>query len=100
MKAVRTQDLEGAYWSDDANALLPERGEFELKTVAANGQRQFLFICPGCQTLAVLAIRPVVDGSPQSWELTGDTNAPTLHPSINHQGCWHGWLKDGEFTSC
>ena len=100
MKAIHTPGLEDAYWSEEEGAVLPPRGSFEVKTVAGNGQRQFLFVCPGCATLGVLAIRPVVDGSPQSWDLDGSAEAPTLRPSINHHGCWHGWLTDGEFSQC
>ena len=101
MKALNTPGLEEAYWSEDEpSPSLPPRGSFEVKTAAANGQRRFNFVCPGCATLGSLAIRPVVDGSPQSWDWNGSTEAPTLTPSINHPGCWHGWLTDGTFTAC
>lgn len=100
MKAIHTPGLEEAYWSEEDGAVLPPKGSFEVRSAECNGQRRFMFVCPGCSTLARLAIRPVVDGSPQSWEWDGSTDAPTLNPSINHPGCWHGWLKSGEFTSC
>jgi hypothetical protein len=100
MRAIHTTGLEEAYWSEEPGAVLPPRGSFEVKTVTSNGQRVFKFICPGCASLALLAIRPVIDGSPQSWEWNGSIEAPTLTPSINHPGCWHGWLTDGVFTAC
>lgn len=99
MKAIHTPGLEDGYWSDEPDAVLPPRGTFEVKT-AGNGQRRFMFVCPGCATLGQLTIRPVVDGSPQSWDWNDSTDAPTLKPSINHPGCWHGWLTDGEFAAC
>lgn len=33
----------------------------------------------------------------RSWTLSGSIDAPTLSPSINCEGCWHGWIKAGEF---
>ena len=24
----------------------------------------------------------------------------TLHPSVDERGCWHGWVRNGEVTSC
>lgn len=85
----------------DAAILAVERGQFEIVTSRINGQRRFWFVCPGaCKSIAPIALRPVVDGSPQSWEFDGNLDAPTLQPSINHVGCWHGWLRAGEFTPC
>ena len=65
-----------------------------------SGQRRFWFVCPGCRFITAVALRPVVDGSPQSWDFDGNIQAPTLSPSINHVGCWHGWLTAGVFRSC
>lgn len=74
-----------------------QRGEFEVIT-EPGGQRRFWFVCPGpCKSIAPIALRPVVDGSGQSWEWNGSIEAPTLKPSIDHKGCWHGWLTDGVF---
>lgn len=71
--------------------------DFEVIT-EPSGQRRFWFICPGCKSITAIALRPVVDGSPQSWDFDGNMEAPTLNPSINHVGCWHGWLRNGEFV--
>ena len=76
-----------------------QRGDFEVET-APNGQRTFWICCPGCKGINPLTLRPVLNGAPQSWELSGAADAPTLSPSVNHVGCWHGWLRDGEWTSC
>lgn len=33
-----------------------------------------------------------------AWTRTGDPPAVTATPSINHQGVYHGWLRDGELS--
>ena len=105
MKAVHTPGLSAVIHieDDDAYAAAYARlqpGQFEIVSTPA-GQRRFWFVCPGpCRSLAPLALRPVVDGSAQSWDFDGDVESPTLHPSINHVGCWHGWLQGGEFRPC
>ena len=38
------------------------------------------------------------DRSP-SWEWNGDRENPTLHPSINVIGKWHGYLRDGKLET-
>lgn len=60
----------------------------------------FWFVCPGkCKSLSAIHI----DGkgeAKRNWTLTDEPEGPTLKPSINHVGCWHGWLVKGEFKSC
>lgn len=38
--------------------------------------------------------------TPNKWELSGTIDKPTLHPSLNWIGVWHGWLKNGRLESC
>lgn len=103
MKAIHSPGLANHFLDDDAVPLFREsehQGEFEVIT-EPSGQRRFWFVCPGpCKSITAIALRPVVDGSAESWEFDANLNAPTLNPSINHVGCWHGWLRAGEFTSC
>lgn len=58
--------------------------------------------CPGCGNTSLLQYGASVGAPPhpQFWQLSGTPEAPTLKPSIHHPGCWHGWLTDGQFTSC
>ncbi len=35
----------------------------------------------------------------RNWVLTGSIDAPTLHPSINCGGCWHGYIEQGVFLT-
>jgi hypothetical protein len=37
-------------------------------------------------------------GSEPRWRWDGNRERPTLDPSINYVGRWHGWLRDGKFT--
>jgi hypothetical protein len=89
-------------WCDDESFKDWEhQGAFDFFTEPKTGQQRFVFVCPGaCKSIAFIAVRPVVDGSPQSWERSGTAEAPTLRPSIHHVGCWHGWLTDGVFAAC
>lgn len=102
MKAVHSPGLASIIDIEDEAAwaaayVKAERGQFEVVT-KPNGQRRFWFVCPGCKTIASIALRPVVDGSAQSWDFDGNMEAPTLLPSVNHVGCWHGWLRAGEWA--
>lgn len=73
----------------------PQRGDFEIQA------GQVWVCCPGCGTSSALKLgEPHPDKRPAEWKLTGTPDKPTLKPSINHVGCWHGWLTDGQFTSC
>ena len=105
MKAVHTPGLSAVLDIDDDDAYATayatlQPGQFEIVSTPA-GQRRFWFVCPGpCKTLAPRARRRGVEGSPPSWYFEGNCEAPTLHPSINHVGCWHGWLQGGGFRLC
>lgn len=106
MKAVHTPGLVNYVWPDHADddetpeQIAARQGQFEVIT-EPSGQRRSWFVCPGsCKGLSAIALRPVVDGSAQSWEFDGNLEAPTLSPSINHVGCWHGYLTRGEFNPC
>lgn len=86
---------------DDSERASVQKGDFQITKDEANGQRWFWFKCPGpCGTVAAIALRPVVNPQfgQQSWEFDGNEEAPTLSPSLNHVGCWHGWLRGGLFS--
>lgn len=74
-----------------------KRGEYEIT------EHGMWLVCPGCCTLTLLPFGVSEGHKPggvHRWQLSGTPDKPTLTPSINHPGCWHGWLKDGQFTSC
>jgi len=33
----------------------------------------------------------------RSWSWDGNVDRPTLAPSINCEGCWHGFIEEGEY---
>jgi hypothetical protein len=73
----------------------------------ASNDAGLFYVCPcGCTQVGYLPFKP--KPSP-SWAWDGNRAAPTLFPSIHHQitrtgGArethWHGWLRNGVFTSC
>ena len=55
---------------------------FTVEEDGATGQKRFWYVCPGCKWICAIALRPVVDGSPQSWEFNGSMEAPRP-PSVD-----------------
>lgn len=69
-----------------------ERGEFCYRGTPS----KWLFFWPlDSDTPLSAAIRPQKNGVGASWELSGSLEAPTLRPSVNAEGIWHGFLTDG-----
>ena len=96
--AVRVDDIE-------ADGVPAGAFEFFYKDGKAVGM---IYKCPcGCGCEGALNFRP--HASP-SWEWDGNEDKPTLSPSVHHQFTitttgekkthWHGWLKQGVWTSC
>lgn len=73
-----------------------QAGDFEV-IEDAEGPKAIAICCPGCEAVSLLNLRP---GSGPDWHFDGDRSQPSLHPSINHVGCWHGWLTAGQFVFC
>ncbi len=62
-----------------------------------------IYTCPcGCGRQRALAFKPPsaddIKYKRHTWAWDGNKENPTLTPSINHVGHWHGWLKNGFFT--
>ena len=63
--------------------------------VSFNAATHVLFSDP-CDRWHKVAVRGKgTQRNGKSWILTGDADAPTLHPSIKSDD-WHGWFKNGE----
>jgi len=68
------------------------------------------FDCPcGCDSRVFVSLSNPLDGGPAyggspTWERKGDTfDTLTLRPSIQRhrpRPCWHGFVTDGEVTTC
>jgi hypothetical protein len=77
---------------DDAGDLEPGDFYFEIDK---RGQQMFCFCLAngiGCR----IPLRPLVDqkiNRGHSWEWDGNEDKPTLTPSINAKGCWHGYVR-------
>lgn len=86
--AQRVDDIE-----EDAPA-----GAFEYFSSGDREIAGMIYACPcGCGRLVALDFRP--HPSP-SWEWDGNTEKPTLSPSVHDVGHWHGWLRAGIWESC
>lgn len=103
MAEVRTAPITAQHIADK-EAFLRDRvaGSFRVGEIDSDGELSFWYCCPcGCKTIAPLSagkqFKPA-DGP--SWEWNGSTEAPTLRPSVNHIGHWHGWLRNGVWESC
>ena len=61
--------------------------------------------CPcGCGAEMYLPVRPAGTsrGDSPEWEFDGNREKPTLRPSVFNSGLpcqWHGWLRNGVWTS-
>lgn len=78
-------------------------GSFWLSAPDADdGLQRFWYCCPcGCGRTAPLLVgngfKPV---NGPSWNWNGSASEPTLTPSVNHKGHWHGWLRGGYWEAC
>lgn len=65
-------------------------------------QVRFYCILPGGHN-CVIPIRPLInpaENGGHSWDWDLNEDAPTLNPSINSIGTWHGWIRAGRMVSC
>lgn len=75
-----------------------DKGEF-CYARRDNGSVKWLHFWPrDCPIPLSAAIAPQHNGSNATWTLSGSEDAPTLHPSVDAVGIWHGWVRDGEAT--
>lgn len=77
------------HWSD------LERGEFCYRR-REDGSVKWVNFWPWDSPCALsAAVAPQRNGSGATWTLTGTEAAPTLSPSVNAEGIWHGFLTNG-----
>lgn len=55
---------------------------------------------PGVSGPDCLQIRKGEPDGPRIWGWDGNEEKPTLKPSINSPGQWHGFLTAGKLISC
>lgn len=96
MERVLPRPVKAQYFKD-----LPEEGK-SLPGSFTYYERDgnvvgMIYTCPcGCGVQGSLAFRPYTQGK-SSWAWDGNVEVPTLIPSINHRGHWHGYLTTGYF---
>lgn len=97
VKAQHIPDREN--FRQDGVGLVP--GSFRLSE-DTDGALTFWYCCPcGCGVLGTLLVGKGFKPEQQpSWKWNGDTDAPTLEPSVHHVGHWHGHLQNGVWVSC
>ncbi len=76
------------------------------------GQEQrFSFQCPKnrhsrCSSLLIAGRTDIPrdgqnrNGGRAQWDWNGNREAPTFSPSINCDGCWHGYIEKGRAVDC
>ncbi|MCZ8310962.1 MAG: DUF6527 family protein [Magnetospirillum sp.] len=103
-KLKHRADLNGPWGSTaaedfDADEHL-KRGEFCYHRDEIGVIKWITFWPLDCGTWLTVSILPNRQANGHSWTLTGPEDAPTLHPSVNANGIWHGFLTAGVAKAC
>lgn len=65
-----------------------------------DGQRTLFIVLPGFDHPDAITVRRGSPGGNRVWGWDGNEDAPTLQPSIQVPGYWHGFLEAGRLISC
>jgi hypothetical protein len=103
MTEIKTAPLAATHVPDKETFLrrrIP--GSYRFTEPDADGELSFWYCCPcGCKAVApLIAGKGFKPSAGPSWQWNGMVNTPTLEPSVNHIGHWHGWLRNGVWESC
>jgi hypothetical protein len=84
------------------------RSKSDLLKIAKSDEDSVTFkVCamllPG-EHVCVIPLRPVPEAARaynggHSWAWNGNSDKPTLDPSVNSKGCWHGYIRAGRMES-
>ena len=77
-------------------------GSFFLFDREFNNLFEMSYFCPcgcGIEGRLLLGKGHKPGGERPSWHWHGSVTEPTLTPSVDHRGHWHGWLRDGYWVS-
>lgn len=83
-------------YRDDAECVSDiERDEFCYRR-DPDGRVKWLFFWPWNSSAPLAAaIHPQRNALGASWRLTGSLERPTMEPSVDATGVWHGFIIDG-----
>jgi hypothetical protein len=81
----------------------------DYEGASPGAEQRFGFRCPlrghRCEGLVIAGRTPLKrdpqgqNGGIAQWDWNGDRERPTFSPSINCQGCWHGYIENGRCVS-
>jgi len=71
-----------------------------LYIVLPNKNGKFATDSEGRAVLDPIRISRTPTSHPRTWHWDGNETAPTLQPSIDWRGHWHGFLTNGVLKSC
>ena len=76
-------------------------GSFYLANADGRGEWAMWYCCPcGCGHIEPLTVGAgFKPPSSPSWNWNSSKTEPTLSPSVNRKGHWHGHLRDGCWVS-
>ncbi|TPM41530.1 DUF6527 family protein [Mesorhizobium sp. B2-3-4] len=104
MSEVKTEPVTATYFDDwHKQRTAKVAGSISVSPFPDEDGNQYLsYCCPcGCGRLAPLLVgNGFKPAESPSWQWNGSREKPTLTPSINHIGHWHGYLTDGVWRSC
>lgn len=77
-------------------------GAFTFYVDRDGATRGMIYSCPcGCGRHGALGFHPKTEDDVKynraAWQWDGSRERPTLSPSVNHVGHWHGWLRAGKW---
>lgn len=89
-----------AIWFPDPDSFDRHKtpGSFQIGARTESGLFHLVYYCPcGCGLLNRLLVGKEFKpgGARPGWRWNGSVSEPTLDPSVNVVGHWHGWLRNG-----
>lgn len=103
MKSMNTESCDMIRQPDYDTCLDGPPGSFYIsKADGPDDQAWFWFVLPGNGGGGCIRLRPLTAheaGNP-SWQWDGNEDKPTLTPSVNCVGIWHGFFTAGRMVSC
>lgn len=103
MSEIRTAPVKAQHidsWRELADKRIA--GSVSFSRPDSDGEVYMSWVCPcGCGHQSNLLVgNGFKPADSPSWLWDGNSQAPTLSPSVHQVGHWHGWLRNGIWESC